>query len=236
MTIHEIANDIRNKLRGGRATENDYISLDQIKYNIDHYRGLLLHRDIRQDKDVSQFEQELTVSFTKFKENFYDGTVQHIEFLISEPLPSYINLVNRQSFQIYDKHNFKIIPVVNEHRLRYDRYNRYGRSTKAYIRDNKIYIGNGLSQLHLADIIRFDVEPDEHKLSVKAPEEFIIRGVFEFPREVMIRNGEDELEVDHLPYPITTDVTQRITEGIVKQQFDLLQIPADITQDNLPNQ
>ena len=41
MTLDEIAYNILNLLRGGRTHNDELISIDQIKFNIQHYRAML---------------------------------------------------------------------------------------------------------------------------------------------------------------------------------------------------
>ena len=42
MTLDEIAYNLLNLIRGGRSNNDEHISLSQIKFNIKHYRAMLL--------------------------------------------------------------------------------------------------------------------------------------------------------------------------------------------------
>ncbi len=46
MTLNEIAYNLLNIVRGGRSNHDEHISLDQIKFNIKHYRAVFIRRDI----------------------------------------------------------------------------------------------------------------------------------------------------------------------------------------------
>ena len=45
MTFNEIAYNILNLIRAGRSNHDEMISLDQIKFNILHYRAMFIRRD-----------------------------------------------------------------------------------------------------------------------------------------------------------------------------------------------
>ena len=45
MTLNEIAYNLLNQVRGGRSHNDEHISLDQIKFNIKHYRAVFIRRD-----------------------------------------------------------------------------------------------------------------------------------------------------------------------------------------------
>ena len=45
MTLNEIAYNLLNLIRGGRSHHDEHISLDQIKFNIKHYRAVFIRRD-----------------------------------------------------------------------------------------------------------------------------------------------------------------------------------------------
>ena len=45
MTLNEIAYNLLNLVRGGRSNQDEHISLDQIKFNIKHYRAVFIRRD-----------------------------------------------------------------------------------------------------------------------------------------------------------------------------------------------
>ena len=60
MTLDQIAYNILNLLRGGRSNVDEHISLDQIKFNIKHYRAMFIRRDFARNGLVTRhLEQDL---------------------------------------------------------------------------------------------------------------------------------------------------------------------------------
>ena len=60
MTLDEIAYNILNLLRAGRSSNDELISLEQLKFNIKHYRAMLIRRDYARNGYVSNhLEQDL---------------------------------------------------------------------------------------------------------------------------------------------------------------------------------
>ena len=60
MTLNEIAYNILNLVRGGRSSNNDYISTGQIKFNVKYYRAMLIRRDFARNGMVTRhLEQDL---------------------------------------------------------------------------------------------------------------------------------------------------------------------------------
>jgi len=60
MTLNEIAYNILNIVRGGRSNNDDHISLSQVKFNIKHYRAMMIRRDLARNNFMSRhIEQDL---------------------------------------------------------------------------------------------------------------------------------------------------------------------------------
>ena len=60
MTLDEIAYNLLNLVRGGRSSNDEQISLSQLKFNIKHYRAMLIRRDYARNGYVSKtIEQDL---------------------------------------------------------------------------------------------------------------------------------------------------------------------------------
>ena len=60
MTLNEIAYNLLNLVRGGRSNHDEHISLDQIKFNIKHYRAVFIRRDFAKNGFNSRHtEQDL---------------------------------------------------------------------------------------------------------------------------------------------------------------------------------
>ena len=54
MTLDEIAYNLLNLVRGGRSSNDEQISLSQLKFNIKHYRAMLIRRDYARNGYVSR--------------------------------------------------------------------------------------------------------------------------------------------------------------------------------------
>ena len=54
MTLNEIAYNLLNLVRGGRSNHDEHISLDQIKFNIKHYRAMFIRRDFAKNGFTSR--------------------------------------------------------------------------------------------------------------------------------------------------------------------------------------
>ena len=54
MTLDEIAYNLLNLMRGGRSSNDEHISLEQIKFNIKHYRAMFIRRDYAKNQHVSK--------------------------------------------------------------------------------------------------------------------------------------------------------------------------------------
>ena len=60
MTLDEIAYNLLNLVRGGRSSNDEQIALSQLKFNIKHYRAMLIRRDYARSGYVSKtIEQDL---------------------------------------------------------------------------------------------------------------------------------------------------------------------------------
>ena len=66
MTLNDIAYNILNLVRGGRSNHDEHISLDQIKFNIKHYRATFIRRDYSKNGFTSRHvEQDLGCIYLK---------------------------------------------------------------------------------------------------------------------------------------------------------------------------
>lgn len=201
-TLNEIAYDILNSMSGGRTSDDNFISIDQIKYNVNYYRSLFLHRDLNKSvfEDYS-FYQKVELEF------IYDQI--NDVYMSTEPLPKILRLSHRYPIRIG---GFKNIPVTLRNSLRFNQYNRYTKNkNKAYLEHDVLFI-----------------------FSNRVIDKLEVEAIFENPSEAYIFAGKDPLSVDDLEYPCSSDVVQRLTGSILNRSVELLQIPADIKQDNAP--
>lgn len=237
-TLNKLAYNILNKLEGGRSTTNSFISLDQIKYNIEHYRALFLRRELRNDEDLHPFEQKIQLTFSRKTESNPPFIVNN--YLVSnEELPNIIRLKDRYALRVFNKQRTKVIPVQNAYISHLQDYNRYTRKdARAYILDNKLHITSD----SISYLVDQSIKDKEYDLTEKDAifyniNNIFIVGVFDSPTDVFLRNGYSPVDVDDKPYPLSMDMSARITEGILNGTLPLIkQTTADITHNNLPNQ
>ena len=236
-TLNKLAYNIKNKLEGGRATSNSFISLDQIKYNIIHYRALFLRRELREDSDLTFFEQPLCLDFERSSKITADKAVN--SYLVSkQSLPKTLRMKDRYALSVYNKEETQAIPVQHYHTAQFEVYNKYSRTIpRAYIREDKLYIGSGgVDYIIQQAILGGNDDISDTALTLNSPEHFVIRGVFEYPTDVILRNGASPLTVDDMEFPLSADMSARITEGIINGTLPLInQTQPDVTADNLPN-
>lgn len=207
MTLNELAYNILNKLRGGRSSNNEYISLDQIKFNINYYRSLLLHRDLRMSQNKHLFEQTITEEVEE--DSMFD-------FKLKREIPSIIQL--NYEFPISVSKGTKTFPVENYHRALFNEYNTFTNNSTRFFIKNRLLFAYGSDSLFAND-------------------ELQITAIFENPTQAYLFNGEDPIKVDDLPYPISGDLAQRISQSLINGDFELiLRTANDITADNLSPQ
>lgn len=212
MTLNELAYNVLNKLSGGRSTNNSYISLDQIKFNINYYRSLLLHRDLTKSQlQDDYFYQEIDVTIAE------SGTSKI--FVSTKDVPDFVHMYYQTPVRIYVEDYLYPLVTYNLHRM-----NSYARATKdarrSYMLNNKLYV----------------YEPLADYLGAGNNQKLKVRAIFENPTAAYVFNGIDEEAADDMPYPVSGDVAQRVSQSLINGDFELfVKIPADITTDNLPN-
>lgn len=198
---NELAYNILNKLSGGRATNNSYISLNQIKFNINYYRSLIIHRDLKKNVlENDSFYQFITIP-TEAVEPGLSKTVDKI--------PELIRLDHRYALRVGNDKNY---PITNPHRIKFKAHDKFTSDNKwSYLKNGHVYIEDDINEIGLM-------------------------GIFEDPSEAYIVDGEDPENVDDFHYPISGDMSQRISQSLINGDLELLlQVAPDVTKDNLPN-
>lgn len=212
-SLNEIANNIRNLLRGGRSSNDDLMSLDQIKYQIKYYRSLLIRRDMQRNLDRSNsFEQdlghiELENVDSAESPNFFSGNIISKS---KKQIPTPIRLKNSEALTyiaIDDKFGTQI-PVLDGVRTSWQQYNKYTSDTSfAVYRDGYLYIYNNISVSRA-----------------------YVRGIFEDPEQVFEFTDENGLNLydENSPFPISQDMLQQITQSLINGEGNfLLKTPND---------
>ena len=206
MTLDEIAYNILNLLRGGRTSNDELISVEQIKFNIKHYRAMLIRRDYARNGYVSNhIDQDLgclkiiQVDASKCCNLPQDCPVYRTE---RKP-PKTVRFNFTDAFTFIGKPNGTgTIPKVDAHEIEYLPYDTYTSGhTKYYVIDDYIYVYNP-----------------------KGLEAINIRGVFEDPEAVanFATCTDGFCYDDQSPFPLPMDMVSTITAGIAAGELTLL--------------
>ena len=220
MTLNEIAYNILNLARGGRSSNNDHISLAQIKFNVKYYRAMLIRRDFTRNGIITRhLEQDLgcielqKVDASKCCNLPVDCAVYRSKVKIPRTV--------RFSFKdaithVGDVTGLATIPMVEPHMVEYLPYDKYTKQQKkAYMIEDYLYIYNG-------DGLKF----------------INVRGVFEDPEEVALFDcdGSDCYD-DDSEFPIPMDMVQIITQGLMSGELMMLATSVnDTTNDTMQDQ
>lgn len=210
-TLNEMAYNILNKFRGGRSTNNDPLSIEQVVYGIESARALFIRRDLEENKDTRHFEQKMNLTFEQIDLNG-NRMLRSIQ-----SVPEVIRVKNRQALTLFHPNLRDVVPVTDYRIAALAKDRRYTVLTPvAFILDDKILI----DQDHLGTAIEKMITGDDWEI---IPEKIInslqLTGVFERPREVMIANGIYPEDTLNTPYPVSMEMVQRITEYMVKGEF-----------------
>ena len=205
MTLDEIAYNLLNILRGGRSSNDEHISVSQIKFNVQHYRAMFIRRDYARNGVVSKtLEQDLgcipliKVDGSKCCNVSSDCPVYRTEMKM--PKPVRFNL--QDAFTFIGKPDgtgaiTKVEPYMVEY-LMYDKYT--SEKPKYYMIDEYIYIynPNGLEYVN-------------------------VRGVFEDPREVHdFKTCDGSCYDPQSDYPLPADMLSAINLGLLQGELQLL--------------
>ena len=216
-TLKQISYNILNIYRGGRATNNDHISLEQIMFNVNHYRALLIRRDFQKNGRITRhFEQDLGC-IDMVRVNASKCCALPVECEVSRSTVKIPRTV-RFNFQdaithVSDATGLITIPVVDSNTVQFLPYDRPTKNDrKVYMIEDYIYLynPNGMDTIN-------------------------IRGVFEDPTELakFDCDSSDCYDPD-APYPLSMDMINSITDGLIKGTMQLLpSTPTDTENDNI---
>lgn len=220
MTLDEIAYNILNLLRGGRSSNDELISLDQIKFNIQHYRAMLIRRDYARNGYVSNhLEQDLgCVNLIEVDASKCCNLPQFCPVYRTEDrMPKTVRFNFSDAFTFIGKPNGTgVIPKVEAYEVEWLPYDKYTSGhSKYYVIDEYIYVyqPNGLEAIN-------------------------VRGVFEDPKAVGSFRTCDTgyCYDDQSPYPLPMDMVSAITTGLVGGELALLtQTVTDTSNDRQQN-
>jgi len=205
MTLNEIAYNILNLVRGGKAHHDESISIAQIKFNIKYYRAMLIRRDFARNGLITRhLEQSLgcikvkPTNASKCCDLPLDCHVvrsvekipRTVRFNFTDAI-TYVGAIDGTTR----------IPIVEPHMVKYLIHDKYTKDkTKAYMIEDYLYLVN---------------DQDIGFVNV--------RGVFEDPEEVskFDCDGTDCYD-DNSAFPMPADMINMITSGIIQGEMGLL--------------
>ena len=206
MTLDEIAYNLLNSFRGGRSSQDENISIDQIKFNIKHYRAVFIRRDfarnglitrhLEQDLKCVQLEQ---VDLSKC----CDILLKCPAYRSKKKLPRTVRFNFEEAItyvgDISGLGRFQMIKPYEVNYISADKFT--GNNTKAYMIEDYLYV-----------------------LNPKGADYVNVRGVFEDPEEVakFIDCGGQPCYSDASPFPMPMDMVQAITQGMMNGELRLL--------------
>lgn len=199
-SLNQIASNIRNLLRGGRSSNDDLLSLEQIKFQIKYYRSLLIRRDQERNMNrSSSFEQDLGHVAVSTIDSAEDDSISSGRTIVrtDDKIPAPIRLKNKEAitYIVSDDKVGTPIPLIDAHRTPWQEHNKYTQDKCfAFYRGGYLYIYNNVT----LDTV-------------------YIRGIFEDPEEVYNFTRENGLDLydDNSPFPISNDMLQNITQSIL---------------------
>ncbi len=216
MTLNEIAYNILNLVRGGRPNQSEHISLSQIKFNIKHYRAMMIRRDFARNGIVTRhIEQDL--GCLELEEvnpsKCCDLPVSCSVSRTIKKIPRTVRFNFKEGLTyVGDVTGIETIPVIDNHMVKWLPHDKYtSNKHKGYMIEDHLYIYNakGLKFVN-------------------------VRGAFENPED--LKNFQCENGVcwdDSKPFPISADMIQAITAGMASGELQLL---LGTTSDTLADQ
>lgn len=207
-TLNEIASSLLNELRGGRSSNTEHLSLEQIKYNIKYYRTTFIRRDLwRNNNRFRMYEQDLGHLPVETIDSAEDDSITsgNIVMRTTNEVPTPIRAKEFEGIthvSCKDK-LYGAIPVIDIQRTEWEQFNKYTNNTAhASYRNGYIYIFNNiaLSNIH-------------------------VRGVFEDPEQVFnmaLKEDGTELYDDDEPFPIPMDMIEGIKKGLLNGELKIM--------------
>ena len=218
MTLNEIAYNLLNLVRGGRSNQDEHISLDQLKFNIKHYRAMFIRRDYERNRLITRHvEQDLGCLKLKKVDatRCCDLPSTCVVYRTEVALPKTIRFNFKEAITyVGDVTGTSTIPLINSNTVKFLPYDTYtSKKYKAYMMQDHLYIYNA-----------------------KGIEFVNVRGVFEDPTLVSnfsccgpnCTNCYD----DNTDFPLPMDILSAINAGILNGELRLLAGTASDTEND----
>lgn len=215
MTLDELAYNILNLLRAGRTSNDEHISLSQIKFNIKHYRAMFIRRDFARNGLITRhLEQDLgclemiKVDASKCCDLQIDCPIYRSKL----PIPRTVRLNFREAITYTGAVNgTQRIPMVEPYEVDYLQYDKFTKNNpKVFMIEDYMYLYNpsGIEKLN-------------------------VRGIFEDPEELSKYGcGTGSCYDSSSPYPLPADMVAAISSGLINGELKLLLSPFNDTENN----
>jgi len=229
MTLTEIAYNILDIINGGQSTNNEYYSLEQIRFQILYYRALFLRRDATHDLDLQHHEQELSLTMDVVPTAEDRNSVELSDFLTyllrsTTQIPETVAVRNTYDLTYVGTPGFKAIPLARFYQLKHLAHERFTACTpRSFVRDRYLYVINDPGVTEIAKAAQ-SLASDPTKIPMA---EAVVRGVFADPRDVTDFDEDVDL------FPIAPDMVQRITDGLLKGELQFMRGTETVTDLNI---
>lgn len=204
MTLDQIAYNILNLLRGGRSNVDEHISLDQIKFNIKHYRAMFIRRDFARNGLVTRhLEQDLgclrLVRVDASKCCHLPVGCPIYRTVAKIPKTVRFNFSEAITYT-GDVTGMGRIPMIEPYEIAYIPYDKHtANRPKTYMIEDYMYVYNP-----------------------NAMEYINVRGIFEDPEEVAKFDCEGPCYDDTSDFPLPMDMINAITTGLLSGELQIL--------------
>lgn len=205
MTLDEIAYNLLNLVRGGRSSNDENISLDQIKFNVKHYRAMFIRRDFARNGLITRhLEQDLgCIDLVRVDASkCCNLPIDCVVYRTALPIPRTVRFNFREALTYTGAVNgTHRIPLVEPYEVEYLPYDKYTKNnSKVYMIEDYLYVYNP-----------------------KGMDTINIRGIFEDPEEVEKFNQCDGPCYDEsFIFPMPMDMIALITNGLLNGELKLL--------------
>lgn len=206
MTLNEIAYNLLNLMRAGRSHNDENISLDQIKFNIKHYRAMFIRRDFMRNGLITRhLEQDLgclELIQVDASKCLCDFTIDCPIYRTKEKIPRTVRFNFRDAItHVGDVTGLGRIPLIEPYEVQWLPHDKYtANRPKAYMIEDYLYVynPNGMELVN-------------------------VRGVFEDPEELAGLKSCDPVCYDaNSPFPIPADMISLITTGLTNGELKFL--------------
>lgn len=205
MTLDEIAYNLLNLIRGGRSNHDENISLDQIKFNIKHYRAVFIRRDFARNGLITRhLEQDLgCLELEKVDASkccSLPSSCPVYRTKLSIPRTVRFNFKDSITYT-GDVTGLKHIPMIQPYEVAYLPYDKYtANKPKTYMIEDYLYVynPNGMDTIN-------------------------VRGIFEDPEEIQkFKTCDGPCYDENYSFPMPMDMVSLITAGLINGELKLL--------------